>query len=549
MAARRYFSISLTDIVAILFFIWFIYCYHLSENNSDLRTIAFIKYRYFEILIASVVYIVFRFLFAYKVHITTNIVVGILCICCLFETIKGFLQIIGIIESNNSLFRCTGSFFNPGPYGCFLAVCSCMLITFYSRVSDKKIRIIISFVAVAAIIILPSTCSRTAILTLFVGLSAYAFTFTRIKSFIVNNKFIIILIVSAFFCILYLKKKPSADSRFYMNKIAFYAMCDNGLTGSGLGSYKGAYGNEQFHYYKLHALESQYAFPESLEHERMTADCPEFSFNEFLRVGVECGWVGFCLFLALFIIPSVSLVKKHSPFGYGLLSLSIAAMFTYSLQMSQFVIMVPILLSYGAIDVNEKVGLLDTICMIFVIALLTILLIGMTNTVTILSNSDERLQKLHYWYNLQRYDLVVEEYNELEPDELINDIHVLFEAGQAYGRIGQYDKSDSILYICTTVSCDPIFWNVMGNNSMSLGRYREAEERYKHAFYMVPNRLYPLTLLAKLYDVEGDTVRFLKMADTVESFVPKVESVNTERLRQEIRDIKAGYIDAMRIDE
>ena len=59
---------------------------------------------------------------------------------------------------------------------------------------------------------------------------------------------------------------------------------------------------------------------------------------------------------------------------------------------------------------------------------------------------------------------------------------------------------------------------------------------------MVPNRLYPLNLLAKLYHAEGDTVRFLDMADNVELFVPKVESVNTERLRSEIRELKSCYI-------
>ena len=81
----------------------------------------------------------------------------------------------------------------------------------------------------------------------------------------------------------------------------------------------------------------------------------------------------------------------------------------------------------------------------------------------------------------------------------------------------------------------------MGNNSLAQGKYREAESRYKHAFYMVPNRLYPLYLLAKLYHEEGDTARFLDMAGRIEVFVPKVESVNTDRLRSEIRELKSGF--------
>ena len=66
----------------------------------------------------------------------------------------------------------------------------------------------------------------------------------------------------------------------------------------------------------------------------------------------------------------------------------------------------------------------------------------------------------------------------------------------------------------------------MGNNSLALGKYREAEDRYKHAFYIVPNRLYPLYLLAKLYHEEGDTAKFMYIADKISSFPPKVESIN-----------------------
>ena len=87
-----------------------------------------------------------------------------------------------------------------------------------------------------------------------------------------------------------------------------------------------------------------------------------------------------------------------------------------------------------------------------------------------------------------------------------------------------------------------MFWIVKGNNSMAIGDYREAETRYKYAFYMVPNRLYPLVQLAKLYHIEGDTIGFLDMVDRIDRFVPKIESLNTEGLREEVREIKEGYI-------
>lgn len=145
------------------------------------------------------------------------------------------------------------------------------------------------------------------------------------------------------------------------------------------------------------------------------------------------------------------------------------------------------------------------------------------------------------WHENEYYEYVIESCEALF-EYMKHDSNFLFSYGQSLNKTGQYEKSDSILKMGTEISSDPMFWNVMGNNSLALGRYREAEGRYKHAFYMVPNRLYPLNLLAKLYHAEGDTVRFLDMADNVELFVPKVESVNTERLRSEIRELKSCYI-------
>jgi tetratricopeptide (TPR) repeat protein len=126
--------------------------------------------------------------------------------------------------------------------------------------------------------------------------------------------------------------------------------------------------------------------------------------------------------------------------------------------------------------------------------------------------------------------------------KLGKDPNFLYMYGYSLRKINQIEKSDSVLSLGTNYSSNPMFWNVMGNNSLTQGRYREAEERYKHAFYMVPNRLYPLYLLAKLYYTEGDTVRFLQMAEMVEEFIPKVESVNTESLRTEIRELKSTLI-------
>ena len=59
---------------------------------------------------------------------------------------------------------------------------------------------------------------------------------------------------------------------------------------------------------------------------------------------------------------------------------------------------------------------------------------------------------------------------------------------------------------------------------------------------MVPNRMRPLYSIAKLYHKEGDTIRFLKMAETIELFIPKIESNDTRLFRSEIRILKNNYL-------
>ena len=39
------------------------------------------------------------------------------------EAVLGLLQVYGYEDSNHSLYALTGSFYNPGPYSGFLAMC------------------------------------------------------------------------------------------------------------------------------------------------------------------------------------------------------------------------------------------------------------------------------------------------------------------------------------------------------------------------------------------------------------------------------------------
>ena len=257
------------------------------------------------------------------------------------------------------------------------------------------------------------------------------------------------------------------------------------------------------------------------------------------RSGVEAGPIAMLLFIVLILYAIIVSYKQGTIWCYGMIAFAVFAMFSYPLHIIQFQILFPIILAACASS-GKSTTLTGKLIMTAFIIVLSVVLIGKIPEMKRHKQAEYAWKKAERWHTMEYYEYVVEDCTPLLED-MKYDYRFLFAYGQSLNKTGKYEKSDSILMLGAKISSDPMFWNVMGNNSLALGKYREAEECYKHAFYLAPNRLYPLTLLAKLYHDEGDTIRFLDMAKKVESFIPKVESVNTERLRSEIAEIKADY--------
>ena len=87
------------------------------------------------------------------------------------------------------------------------------------------------------------------------------------------------------------------------------------------------------------------------------------------------------------------------------------------------------------------------------------------------------------------------------------------------------------------ISSDPMFWNIAGRNYEMLGDVAAAELAYLHAHRMIPDRVYPLYLLAKLYLADGQTEKAFATACRVIAHKPKVESVQTREMQAELRKL------------
>ena len=84
------------------------------------------------------------------------------------EAVWGLLQIYGFEPSNHSLYALTGSFYNPGPYSGFLAMC--VPLALYEWLKGKRIWKHLALAAlVLMLVVLPSGMSRSAWLAALVA--------------------------------------------------------------------------------------------------------------------------------------------------------------------------------------------------------------------------------------------------------------------------------------------------------------------------------------------------------------------------------------------
>lgn len=521
---------SIIDFIVIVFITLVVISWaYQSDSYGNLSLARYIQFVF--------LYCIARVLYSFFSHTKSLFIISIILLCIL-ESVIGISQYVRYLRSDFILFSCNGTFNNPGPYGGFLALCISILIPYVLFGENTIIKRLSVISIILALLVLPSTLSRASFLSVGCSLLLLAFKSEKIYCFV--RRHWLFAVLSILICSLsaYYIKKPSADGRFLMNKISLMMMKQNFITGVGMGNFASEYGKNQAEYFSIIMKDNgdDIAWNNLNERERMVADCPRKAFNEYLQIGVENGFFSMISFVLLIIISILFSYKDNQmEISCGLLCLSIFAFFSYPYDFLLFIIVLSFLVA--GCSSHQKMSKLNC-------ALLSFLLIGSVFIAPSIIDSIKReknftLQSFETkkWYDNGRYDYIVQD-NCLVDYKEINNVEFLFIYGKALSETGDYIKSDSVLLQGTRLSSDPMFWIVMGNNSLSMKKYREAEERYKYAFYMVPNRMYPLYKLAYLYYVEGNYHMFSEMLEKIDSFVPKVESEKTESMKNELFQLK-----------
>jgi tetratricopeptide (TPR) repeat protein len=476
---------------------------------------------------------------------------SVLAVMCFFliltglvEAVWGLLQLYGFKYSQHGLFRLTGSFFNPGPYAGYLAVIFPLALDCILNKSCHIVQKWASALAcIATVVVLPAAMSRASWLAVIAGsLVVWYFgsnelgknikaKISRLGLFVFRPQswifaIVIVLLISFALTGMYLLKKNSADGRVLMWKISIQSVMKHPL-GVGLGNFSNAYGEAQSAYI---------AGGTASETEKYVAGTPEYGFNEYLQIMVESGWVSFLLFLGMTVCVIRSMLKsKQEGLMGSLVALLIFAFFSYPFSVLPVLIVFTFLLSASSgaalrcsrhSPIQYAIafsGLIITFCCLY-------------KQYPVYHACKQWEQKRMYYHSGMNKD-AVREYAKFYP-YLQDDIKFLFEYAQSLSKTGEYEKSNEILRRAMQISCDPMLYNVMGKNYQALKQYKLAEQSFQKAINLVPNRLYPHYLLAKLYHEMGLKDKADAETNIVLTKPPKVKSMAVDEMRKELKMLR-----------
>ncbi|MDR1459266.1 MAG: O-antigen ligase family protein, partial [Bacteroidales bacterium] len=483
----------------------------------------------------------------------------------LVEAVWGLMQLYGFTSSQHNLFNITGSFFNPGPYSGWLAMVFPMALGYaisnyfnrkgheiaqslFERISKTGVKIIGLSTVLCTLLVLPAAMSRASWLAALGGSIFIVIMYGLQNGTVVGylkkyGRRLVLLSVAAVILFvlamagLFLLKKDSASGRAFTWKIALQTVKENPL-GVGLGNFGGSYGDAQ---------EEYFASGLGTEREEYVAGGVEYAFNEYLQICIETGIAPFFVFLAFVACILVNGIrnKNYLPAG-SLVSLLIFASMSYPFNVLPFVIAFVFLSAFCMAGERAKAQKDEraktrkyprfAVWAFIIIAPVTVALSGMYKIYP-LYETYKQWNRTRILYGMNAYWDVAEEYAK-QYSHLQDEIQFLFEYAQSLSKSEQYGKSNEVLRRAMQIRCDPMLYNIMGKNCQALKQYELAEQSFRKASNLVPNRLYPHYLLAKLYHEMGLEDKAEAEINIVMTKPPKVESMAVDEMREELFELR-----------
>lgn len=485
----------------------------------------------------------------------------------LFEAVLGLLQLFGFINSSNSYFKITGTFFNPAPYSLYLAsIFPIALGVFlfnndieFEGVNTEEIKIkrfsyYVSLLTVFSIfIILPATMNRAS----WIGVGAgslvilnHQFQFNNLLNKHLRNKtskFYSIFIITVFIIItgyaLFVMKERSSNGRLLIWQITAKKISDKPLFGYGVARFEAEYNNWQANFFETRHKEMD-------GQEGMIAGNTKYCFNEFLELTSEIGVIGSILFIVvIFLVFSETHslknknLKANKIIKSSLFAIIICALVSIPFYTLPVFIIFFFLIGLVSVQTEEscsfkRVNLKFSQLRTRIMTLMFLLPISLILIIVAFRQN----KSYHTWkdatllYYSSNYTEACKSYSAIQNSFRFSGTFLQY-YGKALFMHKEYQKSAEILEQAKNYTCDELLFTTLGDTYKSLARFSEAEKTYLHAIHMAPNKLYPLFLLANLYFDTGQNTKFLETAHTILLKEIKVQSPASEEIIQKTREL------------
>ncbi len=485
----------------------------------------------------------------------------IIMISATIEAVYGNLQLYGLFRSHHSVFKITGSFFNPGPFAGYLIgvlPISVGVYLFREQLFGKNIRSVlfpvISLISIVAILlILPASGSRAAVIG---GIGGAIYLIINKFKLLDSNRILLkhrafkyIAISAVLVCItfgyaLYTLKKPSADGRLLVWKVTSQMISDRPIFGFGFEKFKSNYMLYQASYFEKNLNSAA---------EVATADNVDYSYNEFLHVFMEFGMLGFLLGMLslIWFLTSKPIGPDELYWIYiaraGIISLLIFSLFSYPLDiwpiMINAVIYFAVISSYSLPELVKTGEVKVTLKKAFLIPIGVIII---ASTILSWTGLEKKRTALHTWrkasvlYGMGAQGASLSEY-EKAFHQLNNDGLFLSHYGKALSMSSEHRKAIAVLLSGNKLLPNTTSYTALGDSYKALGQIELAEAAYLKGYHMIPSRFYSRYNLALLYKNSGQPEKALAIAQEILNKPIKLNSAAVETIKREMREIIADY--------
>lgn len=476
------------------------------------------------------------------------------------QAIYGILQLYGLAPfPMANYFRLRGSFGNPDAYSGYLV--SVMPFAFGLHFllppqaqEYRHLRYFGTATLLAGLAVLPATMIRSSWLAVIAGVTVICLRryeirekikqYIRSKVFLFVGAFSGVLITISATAGLYALKPDSAGGRLLIWKITSNMIKESPLFGIGFDRYRVQYGNVQAAFF---------VSGKGTPFEEQHADNVSHAHNEYLQVLTEGGVVGF-IFVASSLLLAVGAFHRVRFKAYeddhnnprnvllvaaraSLVAILISSLFSFPVHILPTAINLIFLLSLisyvGGYKNAVEFGLQPK-------RLKQLGLVGMAIGLLVLVPLMSSYRAYEQWNRafgkaltmdfedaLIEYDLLRNHFNE--------EGKFLFMHGAMLAQVDRHDEAIKVLEEAKKRFNDLNLWVALGQSYEAAGDYSSAERHYVHASNMIPHKLYPRYLLAKLYQKTGKNEDAIRVAQAILRAEEKVQTTAAGEMKFEMK--------------